>query len=110
MGVLDGERVAELAVPGAELTLEVRGPQGVRSVGDEGRFLGSLGVAARLAAPHVIVTLENAVDRRNGRDRIELSLEQRPELWNSPASTLAELEDALLDLGRCRVRAGPRSV
>jgi hypothetical protein len=48
-GVLDGVWVAELAVLRAELALEVRGPQGVGSIGDEGRFPGPLGVTARPA-------------------------------------------------------------
>ena len=110
VGVLDRERIAELAVEGAELALEVGRPELVGSLGDEGRTGPLLLVAARLAASHEVTALENSVDRRNRGGRVELRLEELPELGRSPASPTAELDDPALNFRGYGMRAATRTM
>jgi hypothetical protein len=110
MAVLDGERVAESAIAGPKLTLEVCGPGGVGCI--HGRCGTSrMGMSAPgLTMVDEFVLDEDAVNGVDGRDGVQLVPKFALNLGRSPAPGFADLEDALDDRFGRQVRAGARTV
>jgi hypothetical protein len=106
--VLDGEGKAEMTVQGAELTLEVGSPGSVGLLEEGERTAGVSASAAGLGVIHETVANENPMDRIHGGDHIDGGIvpEQALELTSSPGAPLPELENALYDMWRRRVRTG----
>ena len=69
MGVTDGERVAELAITGAELALVVGRPDGIWLLSHERRRAGVLRGPARATLLGQPVAVEKSADCRRGRER-----------------------------------------
>jgi len=110
VAVLDREREAEAAVSGPELTFEVGAPGGVGFVHGPHGWPRMGAAAPGLSVLHASAAEQDAMDRIDGRDGVELVPQLSSDLGSSPATVLADQEDALDDVGSRRVGAGARSV
>jgi hypothetical protein len=110
VGVLHGEGVAELSVARPELTLEVRGPEVVGSVGLERRGSRLLQPSSGFPGSDQVMPLQDPIDGGHRRGPPELLLEECAQLGSAPPSATPQLDDALLDFGWDPVRAISGSV
>ena len=112
VAVLDGEREAELAVLGAELALEIRGPGAIRLGQDRDGRTGMLAAAARFARCDAALAAQDPIHGIGAGSNLDGRVvdELPADFAGSSAALVADGEDAGYDLRGRSVGAGGRAV